>query len=311
MTRHRAKTRVVTVWIPKPTTRETCAVIVSYHPDEGFAERVARIAPQVGRVIVVDNASPESILARLRALETEKRIELIALPENVGIAGALNRGLERAVESGFTWALTLDDDSTVFENLVEGLIAVFDEYPHRDTLAILGANYEEEATGETGTQPRRKVVGSALEVDQVITSGCLQSLAVYRDIGPYREDLFMYFVDNEYCGRARVAGYRVVLSLTPLMRHRTGNQARHHLGPFTVTTANYAAWRYYYVVRNGIAVSRDYLTSDPKGSARRLYNIAKRSAAALVFEEDRPRKLTCMLRGAKDGVLGKMGKVTF
>jgi rhamnosyltransferase len=121
--------------------------------------------------------------------------------------------------------------------------------------------------------------------------------------------LFMYYVDNEYCGRARVAGYRVVLSRTVLMQHRTGNQSAHRVGPFSFTTANYPAWRYYYIVRNGIAVSKEYLTSDPKGSARRIYNVVKRAAAALAFEGDRTRKFEYMLRGARDAGRGRLGKV--
>jgi len=37
----------------------------------------------------------------------------------------------------------------------------------------------------------------------VITSGSLLPLATYADIGPFREEFFIDFVDTDYCFRAR------------------------------------------------------------------------------------------------------------
>jgi rhamnosyltransferase len=294
---------------PSPTRESICAVVVTYHPDASFEERLVRIEPQVGRVVIVDNASGEDARARLRALVTPGRIELIELSENLGIATALNRGLERALDAGFAWGLTFDQDSLAAEDLVERLIAVFEDYPRRDEIAVLGANYEEETTGTTGTPKRVATNESWIEVGEVITSGCLQSLRVFCEVGGYREDLFIYFVDNEYCRRVRFAGYRVVLARTPLIQHRTGSTAKHRLFHREYVTAHYAPWRHYYIVRNGLLVARQHWRADPGWAAHWVRSVARRSAISLLFEDDKLDKLRFMLRGASDAIRNRSGKL--
>jgi rhamnosyltransferase len=293
----------------EPTPRNICAVIVTFHPDDGFEERLEVVAPQVARVVVVDNASSAEARGRLDRLAATGRIDLVALPENEGIAAALNRGLRRAIEGGFAWAITFDQDSIAEPNLVERLLAIRHEYPRRDVLAILGANYRETTAQVTGTPRNARHGGPWIEVDEVITSGCLQSLQVFDEIGPYREDFFMYFVDNEYCKRARTAGYRVILAREPLLRHQTGHATLHRFLSREVLTWNYAPWRHYYIVRNGLVTARLYAAHDPRWAVNRWYSVVKRSVAALVFEEDKAAKLRYMLRGAYDGVRGHTGRL--
>ena len=295
--------------LPTPAPRGICAVVVTFHPDAGFAERLRRIEDQVGGVIVVDNASSEEARGRLTRLRDAGRFELLEMEENLGIAAALNRGLSRASDRGFRWVITFDQDSMANENLVATLVSIHAAHPNRERLALVGANYEEEETGKTGTPKRRKRRGSYIEVDHVITSGCLQSTDVFHEIGPYREDLFMYCVDNEYCARARLAGYLVALASRPLMRHRTGHQVRHNVGFTSVTTANYAPWRYYYIVRNGLLVARRYAFVDTLPAMRHTYGIMKRALLALALESDRGEKLRYIARGIGDGLLGKSGKL--
>jgi rhamnosyltransferase len=297
------------VRIPEPKPDSTCAVIVTYHPDAGFEERLRRIAPQVAHVVVVDNASSPAIRARLEASLGESRLELIGLPENLGIAAALNRGLTRASELGYQWAITFDQDSVADDDLLLRLLEIRAEYPRRDEVAILSANYLEVTTGTTGTPRWPPAQGPWIEVDEVITSGCLLSLAVFGEIGPYREDLFIYFVDNEYCKRARLAGYRVLLASEPLLLHQTGNSVKHQVLGRDIVTPNYAGWRHYYIVRNGIIIAKEYLARDPRWALRRFHSVVRRSAAVLVFEAGRTEKLSYMLKGARDAVLGKTGKL--
>ncbi len=298
------------VAIPRPSRTNICAVIVTYHPDAAFESRVLRILPQVAHIVVVDNASSADSRRPLDELCARGVVELVLLEENLGIGAALNRGLELAIARGFTWGLTFDQDSVADDALVSKLLEVYADYPDADRTAIIGANYEEETTGTTGTPKRARRAGTSwIEVDEVITSGCLQSLAVFRDIGPYREDLFIYFVDNEFCKRARVAGYRVILSRTPLILHRTGSTARHRWLHRDFVTPHYAPWRHYYIVRNGIVLVARYWSADPKWGIRRVRSIVKRSIAVLVFENERVEKFAYMMRGAYDGVRGRTGKL--
>jgi rhamnosyltransferase len=284
-------------------------VIVTYEPDVGFVERVHAIRRQVPAVFIVDNRSSAAALEMLRGLARSDGVRLLELGENGGIGVGLNRGFAAARDAGFAWALTFDQDSVPKPGMFEALVELYRTYPHRDQVAILSANYEERATGSTGTPRGLETTAPWLEVDEVITSGCLQSLAVFDAVGPYREDFFMYFVDNEYCLRVRRAGYRVLLSTTPWLLHETGRATSHRLGTRDVVTWNYAPWRHYYIVRNGILTVREFSRTDPEWAFRRGKGLVKRSLTALLFEADRRAKLIYMARGVYDAFLGRTGRL--
>jgi rhamnosyltransferase len=205
--------------------------------------------------------------------------------------------------------VTFDQDCRAYDDLVQRLVAIRAEHPLRDRVAIVGANFEEEATQASGYL--RRAIGGAtwLDVEDVITSGCLQSLRLFRELGGYREDFFIYFVDSEYCWRARAAGYRVIQSREPLFLHRTGTTTKHQIFNRQYTTAHYAPWRHYYIVRNGFLLARAEWKTDRAWAIKWARSVARRSAIALFFEEDKVEKLRYMLRGTVDAVRGRAGKL--
>ena len=122
------------------TATNTAAVIVTYHPDASFSEHLERIARQVGRVFVVDNASNRDALAMLQTLaDKSDSVVLIENEENLGVATAFNQGVRASRESGYAWVLTFDQDSWVDERLLTALAAVVSEHP-QPTLAPVGVN---------------------------------------------------------------------------------------------------------------------------------------------------------------------------
>ena len=71
---------------------DVCAVVVTYHPDPGFPDRLDRVRPQVGRVVVVDNGSSPPAREMLRNAAGPD-VELILNDANLGVATALNQGV--------------------------------------------------------------------------------------------------------------------------------------------------------------------------------------------------------------------------
>src|ERR1700743_3333175 len=106
-----------------------CAITVAYHPDAKFPLRVERILREVGALIIVDNGSGDAELGMLRQLATNSSITLISNLNNLGIARALNIGIAHAMTRGFKWALLLDQDSWIDEDMVQTLIATAAAYP--------------------------------------------------------------------------------------------------------------------------------------------------------------------------------------
>ena len=292
-----------------PSPESVCAIVVTYFPDNMFGERLARIRKQTGKVVIVDNTGDTQLSA---SLSRSSGVEVIANQENVGIAAALNQGMSRAVDLGFTWAITFDQDTWVQPNLVATLIDIYQRQTSRERVGIIGCNYEDENIHRS---PHNfDTEQDFCEVDVVITSGSLMSTALFRIAGPFREDLFIDFVDNEYCLRVRKLGYRVLTSTAPLMLHALGaaTPIDINLGlvkiPFRLT--NRSALRRYYMTRNALLVARSYLTVAPIWVIGSLARVVLFAPLKIPFEKSRRwNKLRATFLGALDALRSKTGKV--
>ena len=291
-----------------PAQSDVCAVLVAYHPDDGFPARVAAIAAQVGATFIIDNGSTDEELAGLRELAALPALTLIRNFANLGIARALNIGARHALAGGYAWALLLDQDTRVDPDMVARLIAVYGSSRLDGRVAAIGSRYRD-PTGRAMDALRLEARGEDWqEVESVITSGSLLSLAAYRVVGPFRDDFFIDHVDTEYCFRARAAGYRVLETVLPLMSHSVGAPTAHRLLWSTTWTTNHSPDRRYYIARNNTVLLREYGTSG-RGpwqlkSIVRCLRLCKR---IVYFEDDKLAKILAVMQGWWDAMRGRMG----
>lgn len=287
---------------------DVCAVVVTYHPDAACAARLRAVRADGTPVIVIDNGSATAELHDIEALALGESIELIRNEHNLGIATALNLGVHRAIERGYRWVLLLDQDTEVPAGAVRALenIAVAVEVP--SPLAILGARFEDPM--QRLSAPIRPAPPGARwdEVQAVITSGSLLSLDAYRQIGPFREDFFIDYVDIEYCMRARRKGFRVLRTTQPWIQHSVGHPRQGRFLWLRKWTTNHSPDRRYYMARNDTVMLRDSGTYSHgawalKSASRRLQT-CKRIA---LYEKDKTRKIAATLQGLWDGWRGHMG----
>ena len=283
------------------TGSEVCAILVSYHPDAELPRRAARILGEAGALVIVDNGSGEETHAMLRRIAADARVSLVLNPTNLGVASALNLGVERARALGFSWVLLLDQDSDLHDDMLTSLIKVRAAYPEPARVAVIGAGFDEE------TRPAPPGVAWQ-EVESVITSGSLIPLALHAAIGPFRDEFFIDYVDSEYCFRARAQGYRVLRTAKPLMSHTIGAPTRHDLLGKPKWTTNHSPDRRYYIARNDTVMLREYggyaFGSWALKSLGRRLRTCKR---IVLYERSKARKIAAVSAGWWDGVRGRMG----
>jgi glycosyltransferase involved in cell wall biosynthesis len=85
-----------------------CVLIPTYNNDQTLENVVLATLQYTSDIIVVNDGSTDStgnILERY-----QKRIEIISYPKNLGKGAALKKGLQRAAELGYEYAITLDSD---------------------------------------------------------------------------------------------------------------------------------------------------------------------------------------------------------
>jgi rhamnosyltransferase len=285
---------------------------VSYHPDAELPRRVTRILEQAGALVIVDNGSGDEARAMLERIAADPRVSLVLNPANLGVARALNLGVERARASAFAWVLLLDQDSDLHNGMLRSLIEVRAAYPEPRRVAVIGAGFGAEslparAPGAT----ERPAFGPGApweEVESVITSGSLIPLAAHAAIGPFRDEFFIDYVDSEYCFRARAKGYRVIRTTQPLMAHTIGAPSRHRMLGVSKWTTNHSPDRRYYIARNDTVMLREYggypFCSWALKSLGRRLRTCKR---IVLYEGSKARKIVAVWAGWWDGVRGRMG----
>ncbi|MBT8087786.1 MAG: glycosyltransferase [Gammaproteobacteria bacterium] len=282
-------------FVPVPTVSNTAAVVVSFFPDSEFEKHLKELDSQFDAVFWVDN-TPRQTGEVPRALHAT--IRCIATGENTGLADALNRGCREAVDAGYSWAVTFDQDSSIAADLLEQQIACW--HLSLQPVFMLGCNYTDSADTRS---PRFKSGRWVTTCRTVITSGSLMCLPVWRELGEFRGDYFIDGIDHEVCLRARQHGLVVARHGLALMQHQIGERSS---APGFLPYRQ-PAERMYYSTRNGIRNIRAFALSEPLWAARRFAAILWEGLAAVLLGPKGLGRFRAVASGFVDGVRGATG----
>lgn len=264
--------------------------IVTYQPDiSRLTENLrAVLASQLaGRVMVFDNHS-DNVVAIRELTATDDRCLLLESDENRGIAHALNVLCQRALDEGYHWMLTLDQDSVI----PEGMLEEYSHYTDQDGVgiicpAIIDRNMGREYTRQTsGTEYIR----------QCITAGNLVRLTAWQQAGGFTEELFIDGVDFDFCMKMGEAGFQILRTHDMCLLQEVGHARKIPL-PFhhQMSVLNHPPMRLYYIARNYLYIGRRY-----HQRWHWMLEVAKRMFIVACFEDNRLAKLRAMFRGIKD-----------
>ena len=281
-----------------------CAVVVAYYPGTDFQNGLDNILHQVDVLVVVDNTSDGPFKKALEArLADVKGIHFVANPTNLGVAAALNQGLNKASQLGCDWLLTLDQDSRCYPDMVQTLLSVKAACVPPPT--VIGGNYLD--TRNKRMKVPLGTVGEFFDQKTVITSGCLVEVSSAQSIGGFREDYFIDQLDHEFCLRVRGHGGRVVISRKPVMEHSVGEADGAWL-PLLGYLPNHSVIRKYYVARNSLVTIARYWRTEPDWCLRRLIRLTLGFLLLATLERQSLAKVRAFAAGVADAVMGRMGK---
>jgi len=274
------------------------AVVVTYHPDAGLAQRLRALRAEVGAVLVVDNASPD--FAAIEAAAREADCQVIGNRTNLGVAAALNQGADAALAGRFAWLALFDQDSLISQGAIAALLGLYDRHPAREAIAVLAMSHRDRATG--ADYHRRgdilEETGGWRSVRTTITSGSLVRREALESLGAFDDRLFIDGVDHDFCLRCRGAGRLVIEARGQVLEHSLGAIARRRVLGRGVPLSNHSAARRYYITRNSLELSVRHFGRDPLWSVRELAHLATSNAAVALLEADRRAKVGAMLQGA-------------
>lgn len=231
---------------------ELSIAIVLYNSANGLDHclRSVRDEVEVGwaEAIAVDNASPDDSAEIVR--RELPGATLLSLDDNRGFAAGANAAM--AAASGRYWLL-LNPDVSVPPDGLKTLVAWMDTHP-RIALAspeIYGDDGHWESPGRAAPSILRALLelsrlhralplrwrgrilrgpywpgGDQLDAGWVPGTAMIVRPEAAREVGPMREDLFMYGEDIEWCWRMRHAGWAIGVCADVSFAHGTSASAR-------------------------------------------------------------------------------------
>lgn len=257
------------------------AVVPTFRPGEDVAGRLSDLRGQVDRVIVVDDGSGTAADAVLERI-AQGGATVLRLERNSGIAVALNRGVERALDDGADYVLNVDQDTDLPPDYVATALEVF---VHANPVTRIGVVCVDAVNGApalpTWTSPEGfGLVPEAIQTGFVISRECLETA------GLFDERLVIDTVDTEYCLRVRDAGFRIAVATGTNIGHSIGRRAE--LRPFGVpvrhasgrvaTYQYHSPFRRYYIARNNI----DLMLRNVRRRPRWVLTVLKREMRGMI-----------------------------
>lgn len=272
-------------------------VVILYYPDkEQVMLNIASYLDEVDALLIWDNTPPADRRVLDFGRQQENKIIRRDKERNVGLGFPLNEAVRYGTENGFTHLLTMDQDSWFDPGEMR-------KYKNKvletggGNLACYGVVIEKEDLSDL-----------VEDRDVNITSGSIFPLAIFRKVGMFRDNFFIDAIDNEFCCRLKLYGYRVVRIGSVFMHHTLGYVTTEPFLWGKLFLLNYSPMRTYYIIRNHIQVQRLYPDYRPLNFVRDQLVFR---LMAIVFKENRKwKKLYAMLMGLIHGFTGRTGEYT-
>lgn len=290
--------------------RDVCAVIVTYNPSVAVMDLVRLLVPQVGRILLVDNGSHESSRQYLELAKIKYNVQVVNNGKNLGLAAALNIGAKCAVEAGYAWLATFDQDSKIEPGFIQSLMAAYQVCTYKDRVAVVSPVYKDPTTGKIHAYGKWKKGDQKVyvNIESTMTSGNLVKIEALERVGGFKEAFFIDYVDFEFCLRCLKYGYCIIESQKSVLHHSAGEPTHHSLLGWQIAVSNHKPVRRYYNARNRIAVYKEYIWSNPAWVLKDVFALVKEVVKTIVFESNVPQKLSNIVKGGYHGLVGKMGR---
>jgi GT2 family glycosyltransferase len=233
----------------KPGARGGTALItVTYNSAAVLPDFLASLSSQTAggwALIAIDNASSDDTVAQLEAW-TGPCHAIVRNADNLGFARGCNQGIRLAMEAGFESVLLINND-TAFD---AGFLGQLLHSPHRAAGPILvpvvrnageGGGYWYTGGRFTWLRGGFQVVmetrlpGGEAELWQAdFAPGCckLIDMEVFRRIGLFDEQFFVYWEDADFCLRCRDAGIPIFVVRHPALDHKASSLTGGSQSPF-------------------------------------------------------------------------------
>ncbi len=242
----------------KTSYLKTCCIVCTYQPNlSDFKKNLIQFKKNYDFIIIVNNDKLFNVLKF-----KSKQVFIIDNNENEGLSIALNKGIKLAKSLNYSVAALFDQDSFIPDNfnkkMLKNIELFIKKEPHVN-VALYGSQFIEKKTNSKA-QPIKisnlRIISTNISQDNfydfsslIITSGSYIPLDRFDELDYFDENLFIDYIDIEWCLRAHSYGYHSVLFNNINFRHNLGDRYIHFHGRNIFLNS---PLRIYYEVRNSL-----------------------------------------------------------
>ncbi len=274
------------------------AVVILYHPEEQAQTNILSYAPFVDKLFAVDNTENPYFSMEAEGMD----FIYVADQHNKGISIRLNQAAQLARLSGFDWLLTMDQDSSFDKAVFKQYLNCIESYPGKESVSMFGVNYSAMSREEGNCNSEESL--------QLITSGSVLNLKIWKELNGFDEQLFIDEVDFEYCLRSRKNGFKTIRFPSISMKHSLGQLVTgRSLKNAKVTSRTlHPPIRLYYIARNFFYIQKKYRQDFPKEIDDRRRSLINRIKNNVIYNPARMEVVKFLFKARGDFRKNKMGK---
>lgn len=283
-------------------------ILITYNPNIGLLENcIKSICNDVRNIYVLDNGSNNFEFDK-----TIDNVKFIKLQENMGIAYAQNIGMKEALKNNAEYILLSDQDTVYPENYINNMLKTFSS--NNDICAITPL-FKDANGKKTNDGFYKKSFWFAkqffpdsgnYEVFQTIASGKIIKTPCLNTIGLMDENLFIDWVDYEWCWRARKKGYKIIGNANVIIEHQLGDSSK-DVGFREVNLRS--PIRHYYITRNAFHLALRDKSLDILHRITLFFKSFRYIIGYPILSKPHLTHLKYVLLGFWHGITGKLGKL--
>jgi len=289
-------------------------IIVTFDPQIDPISSVTQILDSLSHLIIVDNCPGNHPL--LGNFGCSEKVSIIKNSNIGGLAGAYNAALSTVEleHPEATHILYLDDDTdmaSVREFLGSKNTAMLANDPK---VAAVAPIYVERTTGlrcapimlnRFSYKMFPRTLSNPTQVSFLINSMSLWRVDAIRRIGKYSTVLAVDHIDTDYCLRAALHGYQLVIDPTLSFNHSIGKRRSYTLLGKTLQSGGHSPARRRMIARNTVLLAKRYGWNYPSFAFLCLMRLCYEVVGITIAEDESVPKLSATFKGALSGMFGR------
>ncbi len=265
-------------------------IVVLYNPNEIVNNNISSYINQISNLFIIDNSENLCDLVRDFFIEN-KKVEYIFNNCNIGIAAALNLGAKKAIEKGYSYILTMDQDSKPAPDMISKMISTSSGLQNVGIISPFHVNKFE----------TKKIPEEPFNEELVVqTSGNLLNLLTYQTVGPFKEEFFIDYVDTEYCLRLAQNNYKVIRVNNAFLYHNEADISEKKFFNKKIYPHNHSPIRLYFKTRNRLYLRDLYKKLFPEYFKYEFKLYRNMIIKIIFYEKNKIRKIKFAIRGYID-----------